>query len=176
MCSNPVSLLNPYFVAMNIAPRLRQDTHFLRGAGWVLEQGFVQSAYDAQKESGFNQAFGEDKYSQYEDQGVYLDDSLSFIAKPKGKCRYICTLRYEGKDYAIREYAEDGIVYCDNTADMFFPIKITVTTIDHKINYVMLKKNDMFIQNLRFYFEHGSFRFKDLQCKDVLLKSISYGL
>ena len=38
----------------------------------------------------------------------------------------------------------------------------------------MLKNNDMFITNLRYFFEHGAFRFKDLKCKEALLKCISY--
>ena len=175
MCSNPVSLLNPYFTAMNVTARLRKDTKFLKGTGWVLENGYVESADLAQRESGFNQAFGQDDYEAYQSQGVYLDDDRSFITKPEGKNKYLCTLRYEGRDFAVREYLEEGIVYCDNTADYTFPFKIAVTTDDHRINYVMLRKNDWFIQNLRYYFEHGAFRFKDLICKDAVLKAISYG-
>ena len=37
-----------------------------------------------------------------------------------------------------------------------------------------LKNNDMFITNLRYFFEHGAFRFKDLKSKEALLKCISY--
>ena len=74
----------------------------------------------------------------------------------------------------IREYKELGILYCDDHADKSFPNKISVTTDDHNINYVMLKNNDMFITNLRYFFEHGAFRFKDLKSKEALLKCISY--
>lgn len=176
MCANPVSLLNPYYVAMNIAPRLRKDTHFLRGDGFVLEQGFVKSARDAQMESGFNRAFGNDTYMQYQAEAVYLDDNLAFITKPKGKSRYLCTLRYDGRDYGIREYEEDGIVFCDDTADLSFPFKITVTSADHQVNYVMLKRSDYLIANLRYYFEKGCIRFKNIQCKDAILNALSYGL
>ena len=38
----------------------------------------------------------------------------------------------------------------------------------------MLKKNDVFIQNMRWFFERGCFRFKDLRCKEALMKAISY--
>ena len=51
---------------------------------------------------------------------------------------------------------------------------IDTHTDDHNINYVMLKNNDMFIANLRYFFEHGAFRFKDLKSKEALLKCISY--
>ena len=88
--------------------------------------------------------------------------------------KYLATIRYCGCDYAIREYRELGILYCDDHADHTFPTRISVTTDDHNINYVMLKNNDMFIANLRYFFEHGAFRFKDLKSKEALLKCISY--
>ena len=57
MIGNPVTLLNPYYNTMGISHRLRSETKFLKGNGWVLEQGYVDSAATAQKESLFNQAF-----------------------------------------------------------------------------------------------------------------------
>ena len=41
-------------------------------------------------------------------------------------------------------------------------------------NYVMLRKNDQFIASLRYFFERGAFRFKDMRCKDAVLKALSY--
>ena len=174
MCSNPVSLINPYYVELGISERLTDDTKFLRGDGFVLEQGFVQSASDAQKESGFNRAFAKNNYVAYSSECVYLNDNKSFIEKPKGTSKYLATLRYKGTDYAIREFADSGIVYCDDRSDATFPGKITVTTDDHEINYVMLKRNDFFLSNLRYYFERGCFRFKNLKCKEAVLKALAY--
>lgn len=174
MCANPVSIINPYYVEMGISERLNDSTKFLRGDGFVLEQGFVQSASDAQKESGFNRAFSKNSYVAYSSQCVYLNDSTAFIEKPAGNSRYLATLKYKGNDYAIREYADTGILYCDNRPDTSFKLKLTVTTEDHQINYVMLKRNDLFIANLRFFFERGCFRFKDLRCKEAVLKALSY--
>ena len=42
MCANPVSILNPYYVELGISNRLKDDTKFLKGHGFVLEQGFVE--------------------------------------------------------------------------------------------------------------------------------------
>ena len=67
-----------------------------------------------------------------------------------------------------------GYIYCDDKADSTYPAKITVTTADHDINYVMLRRNDLFLMNMRYYFEKGCFRFKNLQCKDAILKALSY--
>lgn len=174
MCANPVSIINPYYVEMGISERLNDSTKFLKGDGFVLEQGFVKSASEAQKESGFNRAFSKNSYVAYSSQCVYLNDSIAFIEKPVGASRYLATLRYKGCDYAIREFAESGILYCDNRPDTSFKFKLTVTTDDHQINYVMLKRNDLFIANLRFFFERGCFRFKDLRCKEAVLKALSY--
>ena len=175
MLSNPVSIINPYYVAFGISSRLRDDTKFLKGDGFVLEQGFIETASQAQKDSGFNRAFGlANKYNAYSAEGIYLNDNKSFIDKPSGKGRYICTLRYEGVDYGIREFADDGIMYCDDRPDTTFSTRITVTTDDHAINYVMLKRNDFFLSNLRYLFERGAFRFKDLRCKEAVLSALSY--
>lgn len=174
MIGNPVSIINPYYVELGISERLRDDTKFLRGDGYVLEQGFVKSASQAQRESGFNKAFARNSYVAYSSQCVYLNDNKAFIEKPNGTGKYLCTLRYNGTDYGVREFAEAGCIYVDDKSDTSFRFKITVTTNDHEINYVMLKRNDMFLSTLRVYFEKGCFRFKDLKCKEAVLKALSY--
>lgn len=174
MCGNPVSILNPYYVEMGISTRLTDDVKFLRGNGFVLEQGFNKNASDAQKMSGFNRAFASNSYVAYSSQCVYLNDNHAFIERPIGTPKYIATLKYLGREYGLREYAEQGVVYCDDKADVTFPVRVSVTTDDHQINYVMLKRSDMLITAMRFYFDHGCFRFKDLRCKEAVLKALSY--
>ena len=174
MISNPVSIINPYYVELGISERLRDNTKFLRGNGFVMEQGYIESAKNAQLSSGFNKAFSDNSYIAYSSQSVYLNDSKSFIEKISGRNYYICTLKYGGKNYGIREFPEMGIVYCDDRPDETFKSKITVTTKDHDINYVMLKRNELFLSNLRYYFEHGCFRFKNISCKEAVLKALSY--
>ena len=174
MIGNPVSLLNPYYAELRISERLNDKTRFLRGEGFVLEQGYEKSAAEAQANSAFNKAFSTNRYIAYSSENFYLNDSNNFIEKVSGKSRYICTLKYNGNCFAIREYAELGIIYCDDNPDMTFPGKLAVTTEDHNINYVMLKRNDVFLLNLRFFFERGCFRFKNLRCKEAVIKALSY--
>lgn len=174
MISNPVSLINPYYTHMGISDRLRNDTKFLKGNGFVMEQGFVESASEAQKNSSFMHAFGSNKYLSYTADGIYLNDNSAFIEKPSGRCKYLATFRYCDKDYAIKQYPDEGIIYCDDKIDETYKYKIAVTTDDHSINYVMLKNNDMFITSMRWFFEKGCFRFKNLKCKEALIKLISY--
>jgi hypothetical protein len=174
MLSNPVSIINPYYITLGISNRLKTDTKFLKGDGFVLEQGYVKSASKKQKESGFNRAFAKDSYVAYSSESVYLNDNKAFIEKPTGKSKYVCTLKYDGTNFSIREFAEDGIMYCDDKPDLTYPFKITVSTSDHGVNYVMLKKNDLFLGNMRYLFERGCFRFKDMRCKEAVLNALSY--
>lgn len=174
MLSNAVSIINPYYVELGILDRLKSDTKFLRGDGFVLEQGFIQSASEAQINSGFNRAFKKNQYVVYAAENVYLNDNSAFIEKPKGNSRYLCTIKYNGNNFCLREYSEIGIIYCDDTPDLTYPLKISITTDDHQINYVMLKRNDFFIQQMRYLFEKGCFRFKNLLCKECVLKALSY--
>lgn len=174
MIANPVSIINPYYVALGISNRLREETNFLKGDGFVLEQGYVESASIALKESAFTRAFKNSDYSAYASQAIYLNDNKAFIEKPVGKSRYLCTIKYLNKHYGIREFPSEGIVYCDNRPDMNYPHKIAVTTDEHNINYVILNNSDIFISNMRFYFNKGCFRFRDLSCKEALLALISY--
>ena len=174
LLSNTVSLINPYYTALGITNRLQADTKFLKGDGFVLEQGFVQSAAEAMLDSGFNKAFKSSQYVAYAAQNIYLNDNNAFIEKPVGKNHYLCTLKYFGSNFALREYDELGIIYCDDTYDSTFPTKISVTTEDHNINYVMLRRNDFFISSMRFLFEKGCFRFKNLLCKEAVMKALSY--
>ena len=58
--------------------------------------------------------------------------------------------------------------------DMFtFPKKFAITTEDHQINYVMIKNNDLFFSVLKDLFKKGCFRFKNLKCKNAILKALS---
>ena len=175
MVSNAISLINPYYVEMNISSRLTDEVNFLKGNGFVLECNFNESASESIKSSGVSQAFANNKYIAYSSENVYLNDNKTFIEEaPNTRCRYLATLRYEGRNYALKEYRDSGIIYCDDRPDMTFANRLSVTLDDHTINYVMLKNNDLFISNLRYFFQHGCFRFKDLKCKEVLLKCIAY--
>lgn len=174
MIANPVTLLNPYYVEMDISSRMDNKTRFLKGNGFVLEQGYNADAEAAAKESGFNAAFSNNKYIAYSGQGVYLNDNDAFIETPTGRSRYLATLKYNNGEYGVRSFDEKGVIYIDNRPDITFPTKLTITTEDHDINWVMLRKNDMFLNQLRYFFDKGCFRFKDLKCKEVLLKALSY--
>lgn len=173
MLSNGVSILNPYYMELGIASRLNNSVNFLRGDGWVLESGFIESAGSAQKDSAFNRAFAKNSYVAYAAENVYLNDNNSFVQKMPGNGRYICTLKFEDSLFSLKEYPQEGVIYCDDHVDPTFPKKIAVTTDDHAINYIMLKNNDLLFTVLKDLFKKGCFRFKNLKCKNAILTALS---
>jgi hypothetical protein len=174
MIGNPVSILNPYYSALGISSRLNSQVRFLKGDGWVLEQGFNESASKALSESAFNRAFAGSKYMAYSTQAIYLNDNDAFVEKLDGRSRYLLTILYEGKTYAIREYQQYGYVYCDDKADETFPSRIALTTADHNTSSIIIARSNPIVLTLRRYFDSGLFRFKNLKCKDVIMKLLSY--
>lgn len=174
MLGNSVTLLNPYYTALGISSRLKNDTKILKGDGYVLESGFIESASNAQKESAFNRAFSNSSYVKYTSENTYLNDNTAFIDKPSGKGKYLCTFTFEKNTYAIREYSDIGIMYVDTRVDKSFPLKISATTEDHNINFIMLKNNEFMLQNFRFFFERGCFRFSNIESKNATLNLLSF--
>lgn len=171
MLSNKLSLLNPYFTALGISARLKKDTKFLRGRGWVMEQNYNETAYLQQQASGFIKAFaGVDDGAQM----VYLEERESFIERPSSNGRYICTVVFDGKSYGISEHMQEGIMYASKRYDPTFPYRFVVSSTDHDKNHVMLSRGDILIADMRTMFEHGAFRFSDVQTKAAVLQLLSY--
>jgi len=173
MLSNLVSLLNPYYVALGITDKLDNKTKFIRGDGFVMEQGFMQSVADQQKKSGIFRAFAGNDYNKYNTEKVYLNDNYTFIENMTGKNNYLVTFKIGGETFAVREYPEKGILYCDQRIDETFPIKLVIDAEEMDVNYIVIKNNHYILQNLKFFFEHGAFRFKNLTCKNAIFKLLS---
>lgn len=174
LIGNTVSLLNPYYVALGISDRLRSDTRFLRGDGWVCEQGFVQSAADAQETSAFMRAFSAEDYQRLNGQSTYLNDATAFIERPKGRGFYRATVKYMGEEYGILEYKDQGYMYASTKVDNTWPVRYTLTTDDHNINYLLLSRPNMDIVQWRYLFDKGAFRFQNLKCKKMVLDLLRY--
>lgn len=173
MSGNPFTVINPYYSAMGISERLDKKTKFLRGNGWVLEQGFNESAANAAKESAFNQAFENHSYFDNIYAGEYLNDLNTFIEVPEGKSRYLCTIKYKNKSYGIRVFDEAGVCFCDTKSDVSFPFRIAVTTSDMTPNYISFRQNALLIKMLKRYFQTGAFRFRSLDCKKAVFALLS---
>lgn len=173
MVANFVTLLNPYYIALEVSDKLNLKTNFYKGNGFVIEQSFYKTVAELQAESGILQAFSNNSYTKYVREKIYLNDDDTFISEPEGKSRYLVTLVYENNYYSVREYKEKGILYCSATYDKTFPKVLAVTTEDMDINIISIKQHSFLISLFKNYFEYGAFRFQNQACKSVIFKLLS---
>lgn len=174
MAANAVTILNPYFSALGIADRIRPDTKFLRGNGFVAEFNFNQHAKEASEASAFDQAFAHHKYMQYSASNVYLLDNKFFVEKIDGVNRYLATVIFEDSEYAVREYPQQQLLYVDKNVDLSYPVRISATTADHRPDFISFKNHQMKIDIFRTIFNNGQFRFRNLECKKAMIALLSY--
>lgn len=175
MLANRTSLLNPYFIYFGIHKRLRTDTHFMRGNGWVAEFGFVQSASDAIKNNGIYKAFNNEnnKYMSYSTEDIYLTDTSAFIEKMNGKNTYLFTFIYEGEYFSIREYPDEGILYVSEKVDKNFRTIISFKPNDHNQNTILLSRYSSLWKYVKESFSSGFLRFDSLKAKNAIFDILS---
>lgn len=176
MISNAVSIINPYYLSLGIADRLKKDTNYLRGDGFVLEQGYYENVSKKQVASGFNRAFKNEQYAMFAAQNVYLNDNLNLIERMQGISDYIVTIKKDGKYYGVRRFKDDGLFYVDNRADETYPDKIVPNAAEQESGYMMLGRSNILIASLRLAFEHGNVRFRNQECKSVFFNLMKFNM
>lgn len=173
MCSNTVSILNPYYNAFGINKQLKKSTKYLRGTGWVFERTFNENASQAYKASSFNRAFGDSSYNKYAAENVYLNDNMALIGKPDGYSTYLLSVLYNGEWYNIRRYS--SCIYVSTGADQTYPSRICFN-VDDVVDdrSLMVSSSSFIVVSLRTYFNKGLMRFENLKCKNMALDLLSY--
>lgn len=176
LLGNMITIMNPYFIYLGIHKRLRSDTKFIRGNGWVAEFNLNEFASEALSNNNFYGAFSDNKYVQSSVEGVYLYDSKVFIDKPKGRSRYIVTIKYEQTYFAVREFYDEGIIFVNKKPDMTYPYIMTFKANDHSQNTIMLDHYSYLWKNLSDGFKQGILRFDDEQTKEAVFEILGVDL
>ena len=176
LLGNFVTLLNPYFIRFGINKRVKKDTKFMRGKGWVAEFGFNVSASKAIKDNPIAKAFAGDKYIESSSENIYLHDSECFIEKVNGKMRYVCNIIYDNKMYGVREYYEKGIMHVSKKCDKSYPFTLAFKANDHSSNTIMLNHYSAMFKYLKDAFYSGAMRFQDAESKNAMLEILGIDL
>lgn len=176
LLGNMITIMNPYFIYFGIHKRLKPDTKFMRGNGWVAEFGFIKSASDSIKNNSFFDAFENDDYMSCSTEKVYMIDSKVFIKKPSGRAKYICTIIYDKKAYGVRDYFDEGIVYISNKPDRDCKQVITFKASDHTQNTIMLSHFSYTWKFIKDSFQNGTLRFDDEKTKSCIFDIIGVDL
>lgn len=176
MASNYVTILNPYYYALGITPRLNKSVKWLHGKGWVLHCNFnEEAAKSAVEGSTFNKAFAntQSNYIAYLSERNYLNDDNSGIEPNHSLTgmRYVFTLK-DGKElYSV--WTDEQILFVTNRGvDKQWYRKYTTGLPDGE--YISVGAGDLFILNLRTRFRLGVFRFRNINSRNALIALIRF--
>lgn len=177
MLANKTVLINPYFVYFGITKRIKQDTKFMRGSGWVLELTFNKSAANAIESNPTFKAFRGSKYSMYATSNTFLHDSNAFMLE-KGEIRnnqykYIFTLVHGNVNLGIKLYIKDGILLVTEKYEPSFKLKMTFKTDNHNQNTIMLQNNSYLWKNVKEAYKQGYIRFDTARAKQIIFELLS---
>lgn len=168
LLGNRVSIMNPYYIQFGIHKRLKSDTHFMRGIGWVAEFDYNENAKNEMQKTGIYRAFQNTAYTEYMTEKRYLNDSYTFIEQPNGKNKYFATILQNGKMYGVLDFYEKNILYVTTKYDRSCKNVLTVDVNEHNKNTLMLTRNSYTVSLLKDSFACGLLYFKDLECKNVI--------
>lgn len=141
MCSNTISLQNPYFKGLGINRKAQNNTRFTRGDGWVYERCDVVGLKEAHASSAIERAMR--YHLEQKGSNDWILDDETLVCKPDGWGRslYYCTLYYLNDVIAVHRYA-NGLYYLDRKVDKTCD-NIYNLTIDGDLNLPMFKTSTM---------------------------------
>jgi hypothetical protein len=160
-------MLNPYFVFFDIPKRLKDDTKFIRGHGWVAEFNFNESASNALKKNGLYRAF-DTQYMKTSADNAKLFYEEEFIEKTQGKTKYLFTIKHDGNYYGVREELTTGKTYIDEKYDKTCKNILVFSSGEHSSNTVMLSKNSFIMKKIKDSYNLALLRFSSLKAKNVI--------
>lgn len=172
MCSNSLSIENPYFTVWGVVNKLQSDTKFYRGDGLVIQRFTNEIVAEAQRNNPFNRAFKNAAMIATSVDNSWLNDDYSCVSKIEndwGKSIYMATLTDGDQTYGVRKY-DCGIYYISRSIDSTCPTVFAVS-VDGMENVPILKTGLLF-QTLRKQFARGNVRFSDLTVKNIIYRFI----
>lgn len=169
LLGNTVSLMNPYFIKFGIYKRLKPDTKFMRGKGWVAEFTENFSAKKAIQINPLFKAFLDDDYFKYSTESKYMYNTDEFIKTPAGKNKYLFTYVQDGEIYGVRDYFEAGKIFFGRNPDTNYKMRICINSQDHNEKTYLVRRNSYLVEALREAYEQGLLCFSDLAAKNACL-------
>lgn len=168
-CSNTISVNNPYFVELGLNRRIKQDTKWVKGVGYIFQKIENAAIIDKHALSGINRAFKGNKAIDYADNS-WMNDNYTCIEKPGdwGRAMYYCTI-IDGKyTYGVNYYPEMDLYYVgckyDRTAGLVFNIKY-----DDMSPNIPLIRGSLYMKTLKQAMEQGIVRFQTIHAKESFM-------
>lgn len=174
MCGNDISVLNPHLIELGIPSRLRPDTNFLRGDGWIADFRINESAKEAIESNDLFKGLSAD-YVKGMTAGKFLKNFDKFICKPKGNSRYFLTIVFRGKYYGVR-YFEDNFIYVTTKYDASFKRVVTNQIDDFGDDMEFIDRVHPSFKLLMEFFNRGVLRFDSHETEEAMFSFLGITL
>ncbi len=172
LIGNLIDINNPYYDALDIIKNLDINTNFLRGDGFVLEQGFNEASASAHKKSAFHRAFSNEKYNKASQEKEYVNTNYNMIEKlPLNKGQYLFTLCHNEKYFSCRYIEEISMFYISENADKTNKLSFACSKSDIKDNSIY-DSNNRFVSLMKKKFYNGNVRFSNFKAREAFFEFI----
>lgn len=167
MVGNLIDVNNPYYIALGITKRLERDTVFLRGHGWVLEQGWDEESKKEQQVSRFMEAFRKSEYVQKNanEKGYLRNDGKNIVKKAELK-ECIFGIKTEGKVIGVWS-TKEKFFYCTENAQTKKIYAAELEEVEEEAPLLPSETKSFLIKSM----SDGKVRFSDEEVKRIV-KSI----
>lgn len=159
LAGNHISLDNPYYTYLGINKRLKPETKFMRGKGWVMEFGYYDGPAEEIKNSNIGAAFADsDYFDNLTSKDHLLCDNYN-IAKCPSNVKYLATFKTRKVRFSVK-YNTTGMYVCESF-DITRKTKICPNTLsdgDYESisNFPYLHKTlKEFYKNGKIYYENN---------------------
>lgn len=169
MCSNSVSIFNPYYGALGIDGLINKRQKVYRGKGWVLERTYNEHAARAYAEAHKYETAENLRYACSND---YLLDKSAFVEKVKGQKRIVCVIRRNKKLFGVW-MCNDGRLYVSNKYDPGFAMRITLNAEDHDVGDMLVDKGHAFYRTLFSAYMEGRMVFDSQASREAYIRCVS---
>lgn len=144
LIGNLIDLYNPYYESLGITQRIDPRCNYMRGNGWVLEQGFNLSACEAHEKSAFHRAFANESYTATSRAKEYLIKDSQFIDKNiPNRGWYIATIAFKNNYYGVRYIEEYNIYFISTKVDPSKNLQFAATENDISMTAKFFKRHNI---------------------------------
>lgn len=173
MLSNAVSVVNPYFLYLNIQPDSKKEITVFDDA--LIHRIQNEEYKEVARKSLIGRLTANTRYASYAIENNYLRDNKDFVSLRPNKAKYYCTLNYKGNSYGVWSDKNNGTLWVSSTYDKTCKMRWAVTRDDHTPNASLLRSlsRSALIKYIRVCFEESAIYYENMVVKNQFYEIIS---
>jgi hypothetical protein len=169
MASNATSIVNPYFLTLDIVPDLNKRFNAYKDV--VVEIPDSKEFTATQAETKFASLIKNTDYGQMDLNNKFMNDSYTFVEKRSKHAKFLCSIVFEGFTFGIWCDPVAGLYYMSQAHDPNTKKVFALTDEDHNINRFLL---DNYKNHFELFKTVQAFKHSYLRFDSILVRKIGY--